>query len=76
MASLAGGNHEVGFSYDQEVQKGKTSKPMEEEEAVLMDQPSLPQHPPTTSVDTVQEGSEEYHTPEGLSIPSTISLVR
>ena len=64
------------FSYSD---RGKEKEEEEEEEAqeprLLVDQPQLPQHPPTTAVDLVGQGNDPYQVPEGLALPDDIATV-
>ena len=65
--------HAVGFSYDQkteEVEEVENSEPH-----VLVDQPQLIQHPPTSSVDIVEHARDCYQVPQGLFVPRSVPTV-
>ena len=59
----------VGFSYGQP----QDTAP-QEEPALLVSQPFLPEHPPTSSVD-IGEEENAFSTPEGLTVPDGIKVV-
>ena len=72
----AGTYHAVGFSYNQQAKvKKEEEKPCKEEPRVMVDQPQLIQHPPSSSVDVVEQTSDRYHTPKGLVVPDSIQTV-
>ena len=64
----AGTYRAVGFSYIYEQKQ--------EEDYPLMDQPELPEHPPTSSVDIVEGLDDAYQDPPDLALPLTIERVR
>ncbi|XP_041379722.1 uncharacterized protein LOC121392681 [Gigantopelta aegis] len=49
-----------------------TMKQKQEEDYPLMDQPELPEHPPTSSVDIVEGSDDAYQDPPDLTLPLTI----
>ena len=59
----------VGFSYGQP----QNTVP-KEEPALLVSQPFLPEHPPTSSVD-IGEEEDAFSAPEGLTVPEGIKVV-
>lgn len=67
----AGTYHAVGFSYRQQAKATREK----EEPRVMVDQPQLIEHPPTSSVDIVEQTSDKYHTPKGLVVPNNIQTV-
>ena len=77
----AGTYHAVGFSYKQHGkatvrEAGKAATREEKEEPRMMvDQPQLIQHPPSSSVDIVEQSSDKYRVPKGLVIPDNIRTV-
>ena len=58
----------MGFSYIYEQKQ--------EEDYPLMDQPELPEHPPTSAVDIVEGPDDAYQDPPDLTLPLTIERVR
>ena len=66
--------HAVGFSYDQKTQEAE-EKVENSEPHVLVDQPQLIQHPPTSSVDIVEHARDCYQVPQGLFVSRSVPTV-